>query len=135
MLKQTHLCIGLVGLALFLLSGQYFALQMGGLQDLEDTPRLLLRTSHVYLFFSSMINITLGLYFVQSLRLKWYTVLNHCLVLVSPVLLVYSLVFEAFNNTGIERELGKLGVIVLFAWILNVFLGKALGFLLVKFRS
>lgn len=119
MLKKAHLWIGVVGVFLFILSGQYFQHFLNGLQDLQDGPRLLLRTSHAYFFFASMINLVFGLYYSPPANIKWYTVANQALIMASPFLIAYGFIFEAHNNPGIEREVGSLGVIALFVWLVN----------------
>ncbi len=126
-LNKLHLWIGLSGIVLFLLSGQYFQFALNGLQGMDDTPRLLLRTSHVYFFFASFINVIFGLYYVQTKELRWHTVLHQSLVMLSPVLLAYSFIAEAYGNVGIERDIGSLGVIILFVWLLILVLGKVVG--------
>jgi hypothetical protein len=52
-----------------LLSGQYFALRMNGLQDLADATKLLLRSSYVYFFFGCFINIVFGFYYMPSKKM------------------------------------------------------------------
>jgi hypothetical protein len=133
MLKKTHLWIGILGMLLFILSGQYFKIELNGLQDFENTPRLLLRTSHVYFFFACFINIIFGLYYVQPSKLKWYTLYNHSFILLSPVLILYGFVFESFVNPGIDRKFGTMGVIFCFIWLFNICLGKV--FRLIKFNK
>jgi hypothetical protein len=132
-LKKAHLWIGIIGMALFLSSGQYFLIALNGLQDIEDTPRLLLRTSHVYFFFSCFINILFGLYYVQPPKIRWYTLYNQSLIFFSPIFILYGFVFEAVDNPGIDRYVGSIGVILCFAWLLNICIGKLFKF--VKFSK
>lgn len=129
MIKKIHLWIGIVGMVLFLASGQYFQHSLSSLQDMSDTPRLLLRTSHVYFFFASIINIIFGMYYSPPRAARWYSMANQLLVMLSPVLIGYGFVFEAHNNAGIEREVGSIGVIVLFVWLLNTLVLKLIEFL------
>ena len=128
MLKKAHLWVGIIGMILFLLSGQYFFLVLGGLQGLDDTPRLLLRTSHVYFFFASFINVLFGMYYVEPRKIGWHTIYNQSLILLSPVLIGYGFLYESFGNTGIDRNIGSLGVILLFVWLLNICIGKSYHF-------
>ena len=134
LLKKIHLWVGIVGILLFLLSGQYFQHALDGLQNLQDTHRLLLRTSHVYFFFSSFINLLFGLFFDQSKKIRWYTIINQSLIIFSPFLIGYGFVFETSGDSGIERELGSWGVIILFIWLLNTCVGKLVQFA-TKIRS
>ncbi len=129
LINKVHLWLGVVGMVLFLLSGQYFAQAMNGLQDLDDTPRLLLRTSHAYFFFACFINIVFGLYYKAPAKLAWYVLYNQSLVMLSPLLLAYGFVFESFSNSGIERDIGTLGVVCLFVWLLNTLLGHLIAWI------
>lgn len=128
MLKKLHLSIGLLGLLGFIVSGQYFHHVLDGLQALEDGPRLLLRSSHIYLFLTSAINVSLGLFLVQENKPHWFVVLNHSLLLLSPFLVGYGLVFETLGNAGIDRPVGSLGLFAVFIWLFNVVLGKLIVF-------
>jgi hypothetical protein len=125
MLKKIHLGIGITGLVIFIATGQYFKLYLHGLQDLDNSYRLLLRSAHVYLFFASFINLLFGLYYPEPPGIKWTTIINQGLVMLSPILLFYSFVFEVVGNTGIDRKAGALGVVLIFIWLVNSLTGRA----------
>lgn len=63
-LRITHLVIGLTGVVLFLLSGQYMQHILGPLSNMETGPRMLYRSAHIYLLWASLLNLMLGCYFV-----------------------------------------------------------------------
>jgi hypothetical protein len=65
-LKLIHLIVGVVGILVFVLTGQYMAIFLQGLNALPDGPRLLYRTSHLYLMWSSLLNLIVGYYFVAA---------------------------------------------------------------------
>ena len=65
-LKPLHLLVGIIGLVAFVLTGQYMAMFLNGLNELPDGPRLLYRTSHLYLMWSSLVNLLVGFYFVAA---------------------------------------------------------------------
>ena len=124
MIWRLHLIVGLSGVALFLLSGRHFLHGPDGLQGVDDTPRLLLRTSHIYFFMASLVSVVLGLYYRPKTPLPLAIVLNQFLVIASPFLLAYGFVFEAHDNLGIEQPVSALGIIVLFVWLVNNLLGR-----------
>jgi hypothetical protein len=64
--KSIHLLAGILGLVIFVLTGQYMAIVLRGLVDLPDGPRLLYRTSHLYLMWSSLLNLVVGYYFLAA---------------------------------------------------------------------
>ena len=109
---------------MFVLSGLYFKLVLDGLQGMENTPRLLLRTSHLYLFLTSVINFVLGLYYVQPKDMKWFTIYNQSLIMLSPFLIGYGFIFETMTNEGIDRVVGSLGLFAIFAWLVNILIAR-----------
>ena len=66
LLKPLHLLFGVLGLVAFVLTGQYMAMFLNGMMDMPDGPRLLYRTSHLYLMWSSLVNLLVGFYFVAA---------------------------------------------------------------------
>ena len=65
-LKPLHLAAGIAGIVVFVLTGQYMAIFLNGLAGMPDGPRLLYRTSHLYLMWSSLVNLLVGFYFVPA---------------------------------------------------------------------
>ena len=114
MLKKLHLYIGTIGLIIFLLTGLYLKHFLHSMP--ADAPRLLLRSAHIYLFFASLTNVLLGLYYPLAEKSSWRVMLHHSMVLISPVLLTYSFIFESALNYRIERHVGAAGVLLIFIW-------------------
>ena len=125
MLKKLHLWLGIIFFIVFLLTGQYFRIHYHGLQNLPDVERLMLRSGHVYLFFAAFINIVFGLYWTEPAKIKWTTIVNQSLILLSPPLLTYSFVAEDVMYHGLQRGLGTLGVTLLLIWLINTAVGRA----------
>lgn len=123
MLKKIHLWIGIIGLIVFALSGQYFLIYLGGLKEMADVPRLLLRTSHIYLFLASALNLALGLYYLQPEKLRWYHFYTQGLLMISPFLILYGFIFETLGNEGIDRPVGNLGLFAILFWMGNLLIG------------
>ena len=124
LVKKLHLWVGGLGMAGFLMSGIYFQVALHGLQGMEDSQRLLLRTSHVYLFMSCFINVIFGFYYQPPSRLKPMTVFNQSLIMLSPFFIAYGFIFETLGNPGINRAIGSIGVIMLFVWLLHISMGR-----------
>lgn len=123
MIKKLHLYIGIIGFIAFILSGQYFQHMLGGLKELDDAPRLLLRTSHIYLFLTSVINIVFGLYYTPPEKIRWYTIYNQSLIMLAPFFILYGFVFETLGNEGIDRPIGSLGLFLVLFWLGNIVIG------------
>ena len=65
-LKYLPVAFGIGGIVAFVLTGQYMAILLNGLNDMADGPRLLYRTSHLYLMWSSLLNLVVGFYFAAA---------------------------------------------------------------------
>ena len=92
-LRNWHIVIGTLGLALFLLQGQYMA-RVLVLETLPDWPRLMYRTAHIYLMLASTANIWAGVSLPASIdsRLRQ---LCSILLLLGPPLLLASFFIES----------------------------------------
>jgi hypothetical protein len=65
-LKPLHLIVGVAGIVAFVLTGQYMGIFLKGLAEMPDGPRLLYRSAHLYLMWSSLLNLVVGFYFVTA---------------------------------------------------------------------
>jgi hypothetical protein len=65
-LKRVHFVAGLIGLAAFLATGQYMDRSLAHLQGMQDGPRALYRSGHIYILFSALLNLLLGAYLTAS---------------------------------------------------------------------
>jgi hypothetical protein len=62
-----HLAVGIAGVVGFLATGQYMDKVHDHLRGMADARRLLFRSSHLYLLFGSLLNLSLGLYLRPAL--------------------------------------------------------------------
>ena len=122
MLKKWHYWTGIIFMILFLLTGLYLKQVVEGM---PDGPRLLLRSAHIYLFFAALTNLLLGLYYPFAEKSSWPVFLHHSLVLVAPLLLTYSFIFESALHYNIGRPAGALAVLLIFFWLAIEVLVKA----------
>jgi multisubunit Na+/H+ antiporter MnhB subunit len=65
-LRRLHTIVGLAGLVTFAASGQYMDLWFDHLRGMKDAPRLLMRSAHIYLLLSSLLNLALGAYVIAA---------------------------------------------------------------------
>ena len=96
-LKPIHVAVGLLGLVAFVLTGQYMAIFLGGLGGMTDGPRLLYRTSHLYLMWSSLANLLVGCYFAVASRqgARILQIISSIALLVGPPLMVTAFFVDA----------------------------------------
>lgn len=93
-LAQAHTCVGLAMLVLFLLTGQYMG-RVLDVSSMPDFPRVLHRSAHLYLFFTAVANIALGLFAAPgALRGRWAAACS-ALLLLAPFLMAYSFFTES----------------------------------------
>jgi hypothetical protein len=95
-LRNAHLVVGVLGLVIFLLTGQYMHWWHGHLLGMSDRPRLLFRSAHIYLLWSSLLNTLLGLYF-RPYEVRWCRMLQglgSLVILAGPPLLLGSFFVE-----------------------------------------
>jgi hypothetical protein len=124
-MRRLHLAVGLVGLLAFLASGQYMDRRYDHLQGLDDTTRMLFRSTHIYLLFASLLNLAMGLYLAPAAgwrrRLQW---LGSALLLAAPALLAVAFLTEPWL-TGLARPYTSPAVYASVGGMLLHLLGRA----------
>jgi hypothetical protein len=99
-LRAIHLGLGILGIVAFVLTGQYMGIFLAGLEGMPDGPRLLYRTSHLYLMWSSLLNLTVGYYFAPASgrNAKWVQAFSSALLLLGPPLILTGFFIESPAN-------------------------------------
>jgi hypothetical protein len=64
---------------------------------------------------------------VQPPQVKWYVVCHQALLMLAPVLIANGFIFETITNTGIDRAVGSLGIIIIFVWLIIKIAEKIFG--------
>ena len=96
MLRKIHLYVGVAGLIVFALQGQYMDRVHDHLANMADAPRMLYRSSHIYFLLVSVLNIVLGVYLkdgAQVVRPAVQWVVSG-VVLLAPVVLLAGFFLE-----------------------------------------
>lgn len=98
-LRALHLVVGVAGFIAFLLTGQYMRWVHAGLDGMADGPRLFFRSAHIFLLWSSLLNIVLGCYLtpVASVVARRVQRASSLLILIGPLLLGVSFFFESYT--------------------------------------
>ena len=99
-LRSIHLIVGTLGLIAFLLSGQYMQHALAHLQGMPDGPRLMYRSAHIYLLWTSLLNLLLGSYFFQAggVAARRWQAFASLLILLSPLFIGISFFVESRNS-------------------------------------
>jgi cytosine/uracil/thiamine/allantoin permease len=112
-LKQLHFAVGLLGIVLFLASGMYMRYGFNGLKGMKDLPRMLFRSSHIYLLLTSLINLSFGLYESQAKRWSILQSTGSILILISPFLMVLAFLKEP-GSMSFSRTFAGPGIYAVF---------------------
>lgn len=120
-MRRSHLFVGVAGGIAFLLSGQYMHHSLGHLQDVADGPRLLYRSAHIYLLWSSLLNLALG-WAWTGVRTRWRQIVHSVCsvaVLAGPPLMVCGFFLEPTSG-GLDRPFTALANYLAFAGMLGL---------------
>jgi hypothetical protein len=122
-IKSIHFFTGIFGIVVFVLTGQYLAIFLHGLSDMPDGPRLLYRTSHLYLMWSSLLNLTIGVYFTAAATRNARVVqaIASALLLAGPPLILAGFFIESPANNIARPICGWANYFALAGTILHLF--------------
>jgi len=93
-LPICHIVVGVIGLVTFLLTGQYMDLVHEHLVNMDDGPRMIYRSTHIYILLVSILNVCIGVTMTTPAK----TILQY---LVSVVILIapFLMTIEFFYGT------------------------------------
>ena len=120
--RNCHLVVGALGLALFILQGQYMA-RVLGVAELPDAARMMYRSAHIYLLLACVANVCVGYYMTPSVVVSKVQRLTGVILLVSPVLLIFSFFSESSDAT-LDRPIAKTALYLLFGAALLLVLSE-----------
>ena len=123
-LGTAHRWLGLATIGLFLVTGILLRRHHVHLLPVDSGLRMLFRSRHVYLLFSGLVNLSLGLRFVLPApgRGSSLALVGSSLTLVSPALLAIAFFLEPMGS-GQFGPVSFLGVIAAFVGVLSYTLG------------
>ena len=106
-MRWLHLAVGVAGVVGFLGTGQYMDLVHDHLRGMDDTRRLLFRSTHLYLLFASLVNLALGLYLRPASGWRWWVrSVGSVFILASPFLAAAGFFTEPWLS-GLERPYSR----------------------------
>lgn len=115
-MRALHLWIGGLAVAVFLATGQFLRHHHPPVDTLSDSARLMLRSRHIYILASGLVNLMLGLY-IQRYTGGWrraVQMLGSALLISSTALLVLAFVVEPARGFQPEMPWSALGLYALF---------------------
>lgn len=120
-MRQTHLIIGVLGVILFLLTGQVMGHHVPNILTLSAEVQLMYLSRHIYLMGAALVNLVLGVYLTLD-PTGWRRVLQQIgslLILLSVALLLLAFIVEPALGIAGRSWRTYLGLIALFAGVMT----------------
>lgn len=110
-MSLLHLIFGIVVFVIFLATGKFMRADFPDKEIIPPEFRMLMRSRHIYILFSSLMHILLGLYFQPQAALwrKYLQLFGSVLLIISSVLFVWAFVYETYTTRGFS-EVSRLGL-------------------------
>jgi hypothetical protein len=130
-MKWFHLIFGFVLFAAFTITGQYMRADFPDKDMISPELRVLMRSRHIYIFFSALIHIIMGVYLSMRPR-RWQRLLQYsgsAMLTVSSSLLLWAFIVESYELHSYS-DLSRYGIFASLVGIgLHIFggLGKGQG--------
>ena len=115
-MRRFHLWVGVLTVLAFIITGQFIRHHQPPTPELGNDIRLMLRSRHIYVLASGLVNLMLGLYFEK--RTGWrggVQMAGSCLLALSPVLLLLAFAVEPGQGFQPEMWRSSAGLYLLFA--------------------
>ncbi|HWN98078.1 MAG TPA: hypothetical protein VNS63_02305 [Blastocatellia bacterium] len=113
-MKRLNLTIGVLAVIVFLITGLYMRLSYR-MDEIEMGLRMLLRSRHIYILLSGLMNVGVGLYCTYHAK-GWRRILQRLgsvLIAASPLLLVAAFFYESKLQTP-DTPLSRYGLFTIF---------------------
>jgi hypothetical protein len=118
-MKRVHFIVGLLVIIVFLITGQYMRHRfpsVEALAELSDGKRLLFRSRHIYILWSGLLNLALGLY-MNDRGTGWRRIIRSigsCFVALAPIPLVAAFAYEP-GQEDLTAPISHIGLYTVFA--------------------
>ncbi len=111
-LRKTHLFTGLILLVIFPLTGAYMRYRIPHLMEQSDRLRFSMRGNHVYILFSGLIHLALGVYLrpMSAKVLKRLQTVAGALLIQASGILVAGFFYEP--KSGLDRPVTLIAVVM-----------------------
>ena len=97
-MSYPHLIFGIALFIVFLVTGKFMRIDFPDKEIIPQDLRLLMRSRHIYILLSSLIQIILGVYLQVSKEIwrKFVQILGSILLIVGSILFVWAFVHETY---------------------------------------
>jgi magnesium-transporting ATPase (P-type) len=99
-MSYAHLIFGIILFVVFLVTGKFMRVDFPDKDVIPQDLRLLMRSRHIYILFSSLIHILLGLYLQTHEKLwrKSLQIFGSFLLFAASLLLIWAFIFETYTT-------------------------------------
>lgn len=99
-MSYAHLIFGIILFVVFLVTGKFMRVDFPDKDIIPQDLRLLMRSRHIYILFSSLIHILLGLYLQmhQKFWRKSLQIFGSVLLFAASLLLIWAFIFETYTT-------------------------------------
>ena len=114
-----HLIFGLAMFVVFVTTGKFMRVDFPDKDAIPQELRLLMRSRHIYILFSALIHLVLGVYLRMSAdsRIRLLQYMGSALLLVSSIFLVWAFVTETYSLQHFS-DLSRNGIYVSLAGVM-----------------
>lgn len=98
-MRRLHLVFGIVFFIVFVTTGRYMRVDFPDKELISPELRVLMRSRHIYILFSALIHISLGVYLEMRL-MSWQKILQFAgsvLLVTSSGLLLWAFIVESYQ--------------------------------------
>ena len=110
-MNKIHRLVGILTVAIFLVTGIYMKMNFPGLYSHNEAIRFMFRANHIYILLAGLLNIVIGTYFIFTPK-KWMKnlqIVGSSVLLIAPILLVLAFFLEP-QTASPERPLTSYGI-------------------------
>jgi hypothetical protein len=115
-MRRFHQIFGLLLIIIFLLTGQYMDHYHNHMVGVEDGPRMLYRTRHIFILLTGLLNLGLGAYFTyrQEMWRRILQVSGSAMIILASFLFIIAFFYEP-TLAGLYTPLSHWGTYTIFA--------------------
>lgn len=123
-MRRAHLIFGILLFVVFTITGRYMRVDFPDKEAIDQSLRLLMRSRHIYILFSSLIHIALGLYLTLSPRFwqKCVQIGGSLVLFISSFVIVWAWCVETYQ-TGQFSDLSRDGIYLSLAGVVLHLIG------------
>jgi hypothetical protein len=127
-MSYFHLIFGILLFIVFTITGRFMRSDFPDKQEIDQAFRILMRSRHIYILFSALIHLALGIY-LQMRPLVWQKavqITGSAVLTISSVLLVWAFFVETYETHGFST-ISRYGIYASLAGIVLHLIGGISG--------